>query len=97
MATEVKVNLDMLEDVWKIYNDEITSLKEAVKKLDEVIETLRSSAWKTNGADEFFKNYDKEWKRNFEEHISYLEHLRDCLSKARDEFGSAYQKNRTLY
>lgn len=97
MATEVKVNLDLLEDVWKTYDQEITNLKDALKEVNEVIEKLRSSAWTTNGADEFFKNYDDEWKNNFEDHIAYLEHLRDCLSKAKDEFGDAYQKNRTLY
>lgn len=97
MTTEVKVNLNMLEDVWRTYEQEITSLKDAVKALNDIIEKLRTSSWKTNGADEFFKNYDNEWKRNFEDHISYLEHLRDCLSSAKNEFGSAYQKNRTLY
>lgn len=97
MATEVKINLDMLENVWNTYDMEISSLRETVRELNKIIEKLRSSAWKTNGADEFFKNYDTTWKRNFEEHISYLEHLRDCLSKARGEFNSVYQKNKTLY
>ena len=97
MATEVKVDLDALETAWRTYNSEITNLRNAVDTLDKTIEKLRSSAWKTNGADEFFKNYDSTWKKHFNDHISYLEHLRDCLSKAKTEFGAAYQKNKTLY
>lgn len=97
MATEVKIDLDILENGWRTYNTEINNLRDAIDKLDETIQKLRSSAWKSNGSDEFFRNYDTTWKKRFEDHISYMEHLRDCLSKARSEFGSAYQKNKTLY
>ncbi len=97
MATEVKIDLDMLDSVWKTYDTEITELKKIIEQIDKAVKALKSSAWKTNGADEFFKTYDASWREYFTEHISYLEHLRDCLSKARKEFGATYQKNKTLY
>lgn len=97
MAVEVKVNLEMLDNVWRTYEKEITDLKGIIDRIDKTIEALRASAWKTNGADEFFKTYDTTWRQYFDEHISYLEHLRDCLAKAKGEFGEAYKRNKSLY
>ncbi len=94
MATEVKVDLEQLGSVWQTYNNEISHLREAIDSLNKTMDVLRASAWKTNGSDEFFRNYDATWKKRFEEHLSYLEHLRDCLNKANTEFSYAYQKNR---
>ena len=87
----------MLESVWKVYSVEIANLKKAISDLVSAITQLKSSAWKTDGADEFFRNYDSTWKVHIEDHISYMEHLHDCLVKARSEFGIVYQQRQMFY
>lgn len=88
---EVKVNLDMLDDVRRIYNENIQRLEEANKRLSTAIEVLRNSDWKTEGARAFLEVYDGESKPEMEAHISYLKHLRDCLDKASNTFHACYE------
>lgn len=92
MAKEVKVNLDALAEAKSVYDESITTLEDAVRTLSESIDELKTKAWKTNGADAFFNNYDDSWKKDINAHISYLKHLRDCLQKAKDTFHSEYDK-----
>lgn len=47
-------------------------------------------AHSANGADAFFENYDDSWKKDFDKHISYLKHLRDCLATAKTAFHERY-------
>ena len=91
MATEVKVNLDILDNTKRVYDEAIETLEEAMNKLENTIENLRTQQWKSNGADAFFQNYDGEWKKNLNDHISYLKHLRDCLAKAQTSFRDKYE------
>ncbi len=86
MAKEVKVNLDVIDNAKKVYDESIETLELTVKTLSTSIEELRTKAWKTNGSDAFFENYDNFWKKDFEKHISYLKHLRDCLAIAKTAF-----------
>ena len=90
MAKEVKVNLDVLDNTKKVYDDSIDTLENAVRSLSEAIEELRTKSWNTNGADAFFSNYDDSWKKDFNKHISYLKHLRDCLAIASTVFHEKY-------
>lgn len=90
MAKEVKVNLDVLDNAKKVYDVSIETLENTVKTLSASIEELRTKAWKTNGADAFFENYDDSWKKDFNKHISYLKHLRDCLASAQAAFHERY-------
>lgn len=97
MATEVKVNLDLLDEAKRVYDTEIDQLQKAMDELSTAIEQLRCSDWKTNGAEEFFKNYDGSWKVKLKEHIEYLEYLRDCLASAQAGFHEEYSQQNKLY
>ncbi len=90
MAKEVKVNLDLLDNAKKVYDESIETLESTVKTLSKAIDELRTKAWKTNGADAFFENYDDSWKKDLDKHISYLKHLRDCLATAKTAFHERY-------
>ena len=92
MEQEVKVKIDLLESAAATYDQQIDTLKDTCRQADDAIEKLRNSDWKTSGADLFFQNYDDEWKKDLLEHISYLEHLRDCLKLAREGFNEEYNK-----
>mgnify|MGYP000503559699 CR=1 FL=1 len=91
MAREVKVNLDMLDDVRHIYSENILRLEEANNRLNTAIEVLRNSKWKTDGARAFLEVYDGENKPKLAAHISHLKHLNDCLDKASKIFHTCYE------
>lgn len=91
MAKEIKVNLDILDSTKRAYDDAIETLETALNELSTTIEELRSQKWKSNGADTFFQNYDGEWKKSLNDHLSYLKHLRDCLAKAQTSFREKYE------
>lgn len=90
MAKEVKINLDILDSVKKVYDESIETLENALNELSTTIEELRSQQWKSNGADAFFQNYDDTWKKELKDHISYLKHLRDCLATAQSLYHEKY-------
>lgn len=92
MSTEVKIDLGLLDQAVSVYDTQIDTLETAYSEATRGIETLRNSAWKTNGADAFFQNYDDKWKSDFKEHIDYLKHLRDCLKLAQEGFYEEYNK-----
>lgn len=48
MAKEVKVNLDVLDNAKKVYDESIETLESTVKTLSKAIDELRTKAWKTN-------------------------------------------------
>ena len=97
MATEVKVNLDLLDKAKQIYNKQINTLRKAMQELEATMDELRTAAWQTEGSRQLFELYDGGWQKNMEEHIQYLEHLRDCLKLAQDEFHSGYDRQNKLY
>ena len=90
MAKEVKVNLDVLDYTKKVYDENIETLEATINTLTASIDMLKTKAWKTNGADALFENFDDTWRKDFEKHISYLKHLRDCLDTAQKEFHKRY-------
>lgn len=92
MAMEVKVDLNLLDQAVGIYDTQIDALEQAYTQADRSLEELRKSAWKSSGADAFFQNYDDTWKRDFQDHIDYLKHLRDCLKLAREGFYEEYER-----
>ena len=92
MSTEVKVNFSVLEKTISVYETQIEILNTAYAEASDAIERLRAASWRTSGADEFFRNYDSTWKKDFKDHIEYLEHLRDCLKLAREGFYEEYTK-----
>ena len=92
MAKQVKVKLELLESAAAVYDEQITVLRDAHRQAVDAIERLRNSNWISTGADFFFQNYDDGWKKDLENHISYLEHLRDCLKLAHEGFTEEYNK-----
>lgn len=91
MAKEVKVNFDVLDNAKKVYDISIENLETTVKTLSTAIDELQTKEWKTKGADAFFENYNDSWKKDFNKHISYLKHLRNCLMNAQFAFYEIYE------
>ena len=97
MAREVKINLTQLDATKQVYDKEIANLENAFRRLKTAVNNLQSGEWNTNGSKEFFKVYNSEWEKDFENHISYLKHLQECLGKAQSEFHSQYGKGNRFY
>ena len=86
------MKLDLLEAAATTYTQQIDALNAAYQQATTAIENLRNSDWKSTGAEMFFQNYDDSWKTQLKDHISYLEHLRDCLKLAHEGFTEEYNK-----
>ena len=90
MATNINVDLDQLQDTWKVYKSEVTNLKACMRKLDSAIGDLKSADWISDAATAYFNNYDTAWKENMQRQTDILEHLRDCLETADSEYQNIY-------
>ena len=90
MAREVKIDLDILALTKQTYDEGIAELNDIIKSLTDIVEQLRHQAWKSEGADVFYQNYETTWKTAFKDHVAYLEHLRDCLETAQTTFYEVY-------
>lgn len=97
MAREVKINLTQLDATKQVYDNEIANLENVFQRMKIAISNLQAGEWNTSGSEEFFKIYNSEWEKDFENHISYLKHLQSCLEKAQSEFHDQYSRGNKFY
>jgi WXG100 family type VII secretion target len=92
----IYVDLDQLAKAKNAYSQAAVNLNDAKNKADKAIQTLKSSKWKSDAANEFFKLYDGTWSSNIAKHIRIIDHLEMCLEKAKAEYEAIYIELCTL-
>lgn len=90
MAKRLKIDLDQLNTTITNYDASINDFEMLIKSLDNSVDALKNSGWKSAASDAYFKTFDETWKKNMEAHILIVKHLRDCLIEAKREYESIY-------
>lgn len=86
MANKLTIDFDALDSTIKSYEEASKSFEDMILKLDKTIDELKNSEWKSSAATAFFESYDGNWRVNMEKHILIINHLRECLEKARSDY-----------
>lgn len=87
---KLKIDIDILQDTLTAYQTAIDDIEGAVGDAEDAVDTLRASSWKSGASDAFFDNFDSTWKKNIEDRIQIIKHLKGCLEEAKKEYDAVY-------
>lgn len=83
-----EIDLEIISD--PSYQTAIDDIEGAVGDAEDAVDTLRTSSWKSGASDAFFENFDSNWKKNIENRIQIIKHLKGCLEEAKKEYDAVY-------
>ena len=86
MANKLTIDFDALDYAIKQYEEASKNFGDMISALDKTVDELKNSEWKSSAATAFFASYDDNWRVNMEKHILIINHLRECLEKARSDY-----------
>lgn len=86
MANKLRVNPDELRDGANKYGELDTKLANTISKIDEAINILKDSDWKSGTSSAYFSKYDTQWKKSLENCQKMLHFMKEELSNAANEF-----------
>ena len=87
---KLKIDIDILQDTITAYQTAIDDIEGAVGDAEDAVDTLRTASWKSGASDAFFENFDSNWKKNIEDRIQIIKHLKGCLEEAKKEYDAVY-------
>lgn len=92
MAKKLKIDLDELSDVYRLYVDKYDELDTVYKILKTAINNLRYTDWKSAASTQFFSNFDTSWKLEMQNQLDIVAEVRDLLGDAMDTYDEVYDK-----
>ena len=90
MASNLKVDLDQMSRSINEYQSAINDFKDLKTSLKGTIDTLKNSGWKSGASTAYFETFDTTWEKNISLHITILEHLQTCMTKAKADYEDLY-------
>lgn len=89
---KVKIDLDRLSAAISKYDEVIEEFEQSVSNTEKAINLLQNSGWKSGASTAYFMMYQNTWKQNMEKRIKIIQHLRECLNKAQQEYTVVYEE-----
>lgn len=80
--------LDTAKSNYSTYAQDMQSLK---TNLESAVNEIRSG-WITDAGDAFFKKFDDEWKKNFDDYINVIEHMSSNMQIAKDKYQAVFDE-----
>lgn len=71
--------LDVLQSTYNLVNSKYTEFDDIFARLNQAIDNLKNSEWKSSASDEFFASYDDYWKKDIELYLGLLEQMNNEL------------------
>lgn len=91
MAKKLKVDLDQLNETITMYDKSYNDFKSLIKTLSNSVAALQNTGWKSAASEAFFRTYDETWKINMETHLKIINHLKECLIEAKNDYEALYE------
>ena len=96
MPKQLRVDTTQMLRTSRDYQKAIDDLEKARTNLDNAIQALRSSGWKSAASEAYFRQYDEKWKKSLETHVKTLEHMRGSLDEAKREYEKLCDQAKSL-
>lgn len=93
---DLEVNLDVMQETIRKYDSLITELKETRETLRNHIAELREEAWVSQAGTVFQEKFSAQWSQDLDKYIASLEHLKENLVIACQEYGELEEKARKI-
>lgn len=80
--------LDKAKTNYSTYAQDMKTLK---TKLESAVDDIRSG-WKSDAGDAFFKKFDDEWKKNFDDYINVINHMSCNMQIAKNKYQAVFDE-----
>ena len=77
---DLSIDLEELQSTYNLINSKYTEFNNIFARLNQSIDSLKNSDWKSSASEEFFANYDDYWKKDIELYLGLLEQMSNELA-----------------
>lgn len=95
MSEVLKVDQDALEAAKTNYKNYAQQMETLRNKLKGAVDDIRGG-WKSDGGDEFFRKFDDEWLKNFNDYIAVIDHMAGNMQIAKNKYQSVFDEANKL-
>lgn len=95
MSSILIINKDDLETARKEYAQYAERMETLRSDLEKAVSEIRG-AWQSDGGEEFFKKYDDEWLKNFNDYIAVIKHMANNVQVAKNEYQAIFDEVKAL-
>lgn len=96
MARKINVDLEELEKAVVAYETIIDLFEDSIKDTEKAIQSLKNSGWKSGASAAYFMTYNDKWKKNMQQRLNIIKHLKNCLVTAEINYSNLYEAMREL-
>jgi len=91
MAKKLKIDLDQLNETITEYEKSYNDFESLISTLSASVAALQNTGWKSAASEAFFQTYEETWKTNMQMHLKIINHLKECLINAKNEYEALYE------
>lgn len=84
-STLLIISEEAMETAKSGYNDCAARMKTLRDTLKNAVDDIRSE-WDSDGGKAFFKKFDDEWYKNFNDYIAVVEHMSENMTKSKSKY-----------
>lgn len=81
----LKINEEAMETAKSGYNDCATRMRTLRDTLKQSVDEIRTG-WNSEGGKAFFKKFDDQWYKNFNDYIDVIEHMSDNMTISKNKY-----------
>lgn len=85
------IDRDAFEKAKTDYLSYAEQMRELKTKLVEAISEIRAG-WQSDAGDAFFKKFDEEWEKNFDDYINVIEHMSKNMEIAQNKYQTVFDE-----
>ena len=91
MATPLIVSEEAMQQAKTNYDDCAARMKSLRNKLSATVDEIRG-AWDSDAGKAFFKKFDDEWLKNFDDYTNVIKHMSDNITKAERKYSPLFDE-----
>lgn len=95
MSEILKIDQDAFEEAKNNYEEYAQRMESLRSKLEGAVGDIRGG-WISDGGNAFFKKFDEEWLKNFNDYIAVMEHMADNMQIAKNKYQSVFEATNKL-
>ncbi len=85
------INLEAMQTAQTSYNDCALRMETLRNKVKVSVEDIRSS-WQSDAGDAFFKKFDDEWLKNFNDYVDVIKHMSENMVESKKRYQQVFDE-----
>lgn len=94
--TKFRVDTDTFTVAISAYKKELDNLQRIKNSIQKILDELRRDGWNSAAGDACMKKFEKDWSKDMDKYIVFVEHLNNVLSQSKPEFDKLVEQAKDL-